>query len=133
MSVPLAYVTLGTNDPATAKPFYAALIAALGGSITADYPDQAFCCALPDGARLWITRPHNGGPAACGNGVTIGIATDSEARVRAAHLAGLAAGGHDEGAPGPRPIYGPEFFGGYLRDLDGNKLALVHFRTDPSG
>lgn len=61
--------------------------------------------------------------------MTIGITTDSEAKVNAAHVAGLAAGGTNEGDPGPRPDYGPEFYGAYLRDLDGNKLALVHYRA----
>ncbi|MFN3498441.1 MAG: VOC family protein, partial [Pannonibacter indicus] len=56
------------------------------------------------------------------------LAPDAEA-VRAAHAAGLAAGGRDEGPPGPRPHYAPGYFGAYLRDPDGNKIHLV-FRGD---
>lgn len=37
-------------------------------------------------------------------------------------------GGADEGAPGPRPHYGPGYFGAYLRDPDGNKTHLVYQR-----
>ncbi|MEO0959946.1 MAG: VOC family protein, partial [Pseudomonadota bacterium] len=29
--------------------------------------------------------------------------------------------------PGPRPRYGPDFYGAYIRDPDGNKLSLVFF------
>ena len=125
----LNYVTLGTNNPARAKLFYAALMGALGGIMTADHEGYTFCYDLPDGGRIWITRPQDKGVATFGNGVTIGITTASESKVKAAHAAALTAGGLNEGDPGPRPMFGPEFYGGYVRDLDGNKLALVHYRS----
>jgi catechol 2,3-dioxygenase-like lactoylglutathione lyase family enzyme len=125
----LAYVTIGTNDPEAAKPFYAAVMAELGATMTADYAGFTFCYDLPDGGRIWVTRPQNKEAATAGNGVTIGITTDGEARVNAAHTAAIKSGGVNEGDPGPRPDYGPEFYGAYVRDLDGNKLALVHYRV----
>jgi catechol 2,3-dioxygenase-like lactoylglutathione lyase family enzyme len=124
----LYYVTLGTNDLAQARKFYEAIMAVIGASLEADYP-AAFSHLLPDGGSIWVTQPLNGAPASNGNGTTIGISLDSEARVNAAHKAALAAGGSDEGAPGPRPQYGPAFYGAYVRDLDGNKLAFVHYRN----
>jgi catechol 2,3-dioxygenase-like lactoylglutathione lyase family enzyme len=124
----LSYVTVGTNDPAKARLFYAKLMAAIGATQIADYPD-AFGYELPGGGKFWIMRPHNRQTATAGNGVTIGLAMDSESKIIAAHAAALQAGGVSEGDPGPRPLYGPDFFGGYVRDLDGNKLALVHHRT----
>jgi catechol 2,3-dioxygenase-like lactoylglutathione lyase family enzyme len=45
--------------------------------------------------------------------------------VRAAHAAGLAAGGSDEGPPGQRPQYGPRYFAAYLRDPDGLRVEVV--------
>jgi hypothetical protein len=44
--------------------------------------------------------------------------------VKAAHAAGLANGGTDEGAPGPRPEDSKDFFGAYLRDPVGNKICI---------
>ena len=41
------------------------------------------------------------------------------------HRAALACGGTDEGAPGLRPQYNPDFYAAYVRDPDGNKLAAV--------
>jgi hypothetical protein len=35
---------------------------------------------------------------------------------------GLKAGGTDDGPPGPRPDYGPAYYGAFVRDLDGNKI-----------
>jgi hypothetical protein len=120
----LNYITVGTNDPTKARLFYAALMAELNGTLIGDYPD-AFGYQLPGGGKVWIMRPFSKTAATVGNGVTIGLAVGSAAQVNAAHSAALRAGGVNEGEPGPRPLYGPDFYGAYVRDLDGNKLALV--------
>ena len=44
--------------------------------------------------------------------------------VKAAHAAGLANGGIDEGGPGPRPEDSKDFYGAYLRDEAGNKICI---------
>ena len=65
-------------------------------------------------------------------GVTVGL---DPARYGAHSLriggatAALAAGGTDDGAPGFRADYGPRFFVSYLRDPQGNKIAL--FSSNP--
>ncbi len=46
------------------------------------------------------------------------------------HAAALRAGGSDEGQPGFRAMYGPRFYVGYLRDPQGNKIAL--FSSNPN-
>jgi predicted lactoylglutathione lyase len=66
-----------------------------------------------------ITRPFDGKPATVGNGVMVAIAVDSTDKVDAMHAKALELGGQDEGAPGPR---GEQFYAGYFRDVDGNKL-----------
>ena len=53
----------------------------------------------------------------------------SQKQVRDLHAAALDAGGLDEGQPGFRDSYGPRFYVGYLRDPQGNKIAL--FSNDP--
>jgi catechol 2,3-dioxygenase-like lactoylglutathione lyase family enzyme len=45
--------------------------------------------------------------------------------VDAAHAAALAAGGRCDGAPGPRPHYGPRYYAAYLRDPDGLRVEVV--------
>lgn len=47
------------------------------------------------------------------------------AEVRAFHAAALAAGGTDNGAPGVREIYHPDYYGGFVRDLDGHNVEAV--------
>jgi hypothetical protein len=47
--------------------------------------------------------------------------------VNAFHAAALKAGGSNNGEPGPRPDYGPEYYGAFIFDLDGNKVeATLH-------
>lgn len=54
------------------------------------------------------------------------LAADNRDQVDAFHAAAMTHGGSDEGAPGPRPEYGPDWYAAYLRDPTGNKIAIVH-------
>jgi catechol 2,3-dioxygenase-like lactoylglutathione lyase family enzyme len=119
------YVMIGTNDLPRAKAFYGAVFPLIGGTLEADYPGFACCFRFRNGTRAWIAPPHDKHAAAPGNGNMPGYGCTSSAEVDAAHAAALAAGGSDEGAPGPRPQYGPDFYGAYVRDLDGNKLSFI--------
>ncbi len=124
----LSYVMIGSNDLARSRAFYDPVMAEVGGVIEADYPGFAFCYRLPGGGRAWIAPPYNKEAAQPGNGNMVGFGAASEAVVHKAHAAALAHGGGNEGDPGPRPHYGPEFYGAYARDPDGNKLSFVFLR-----
>lgn len=122
------YVTLGANDPAVSNMFYDAVLATIGWSSHRNFPGWR---AYSDGGRgegliLWVCRPFDGGPAGAGNGAMLGFAAPSRAAVDAFHAAAMAHGGGNEGAPGERPHYGPDWYAAYLRDPAGNKLAVVH-------
>lgn len=129
----LNYVMLGSNDVPKARAFYDAVFPTLGGVLIAEYMPHAFCFELRGGGRIWVATPHDENEATIGNGTMIGLRCDSTAEVRAAHEMGLSLGAVNEGDPGPRPQYGPDFFGAYLRDLDGNKLSFVHFSDGSDG
>ena len=75
--------------------------------------------------QLWIVQPFNGLDASAGNGTMLGLAASTRAQVDAVHAAALAGGGRDEGRPGLRESYGPNYYAAYFRDLDGNKLSVV--------
>jgi catechol 2,3-dioxygenase-like lactoylglutathione lyase family enzyme len=55
----------------------------------------------------------------------VAFRASGKAAVDAAHAAGLKGGGRDEGAPGPRPQYGPRYYAAYLRDPDGLRVEVV--------
>lgn len=123
----LNYVMIGSNDVAKARPFYDAVLLLIGGSICADYMPSVFCYELRGGGKIWVGSPYDKAAATPGNGNMVGLLCGSEEEVRAAHKAALDSGGSNEGDPGPRPQYGPDFFGAYVRDLDGNKMSFVYF------
>ena len=49
----------------------------------------------------------------------------SPQQVQAFHAAALAADGTDDGAPGPHPHYGPQYWGCFVRDLNGHKIEAM--------
>ena len=70
-------------------------------------------------------RPIDKNSASVGNGITIGLDAADRASVDAAYAAAMKSGGKDEGAPGLRAHYHPNYYGAYVRDPDGNKLCVV--------
>lgn len=123
----LNYVMLGSNDVSKSRGFFDAVFPAIGGELIAEYMPHAFCYQLRGGGRIWVSTPYDGEAAVCGNGNMVGLECTSKAEVEMAHRIGLSKGGTNEGDPGPRPQYGPDFYGAYIRDLDGNKMSFVFF------
>lgn len=123
-----SHVAIGSNDLARAKPFYDALLDPLDLVRRMDFPNAVGYGTASGRPQLWVLSPLDKAPATVGNGITVGLEAASRAAVDAAHKAGLAAGGRDEGAPGLRPHYHPNYYGAYLRDPDGNKICIVCHR-----
>lgn len=127
----LGYVMLGSNDIARARAYYDAVLPLIGGKIAFDFMPHGFCYEMRGGGRIWVAPPHNKEAATPGNGNMIGLVCDNNAEVQVAHAAAMASGASNEGDPGPRPQYGPDFYGAYVRDPDGNKMSFVHFAVGP--
>ena len=127
-------VTFGTNDLLRAIRFYDAIFTVLDQPRLPDWPDgwAGWGQDYDNGVGLWLCPTFDGKPATAGNGTMLTLKAASAAQVRAFHQAGLAHGGQDEGPPGTREIYDPDFYVAYLRDPDGNKLACVFPRYDPT-
>jgi catechol 2,3-dioxygenase-like lactoylglutathione lyase family enzyme len=117
----IGYVTLGTNDLPRAAAFYDALLAEIGAKRLMDYGRGYSYGESMDKPSLGIVIPYDARPATVGNGVMVALAVDSPATVDRVHRKALELGGTDEGAAGPR---GENFYAGYFRDLDGNKLSV---------
>jgi catechol 2,3-dioxygenase-like lactoylglutathione lyase family enzyme len=127
MAVSISYVTLGAKDFDAGLNFYDRVLAAVGWSRFVLH--GAFAGYGPGGdgggQTVWICSPFDGGEASFGNGAMLAFGADIRREVDAFHAAAIAAGATDEGAPGPRPQYGPDWYAAYLRDPTGNKLAIV--------
>lgn len=79
----------------------------------------------PGRPQFWIAA---GTPLA--PGPHIAFMSDSRERVRSFHAAALAAGGRDNGAPGLREIYHPDYYGAFVLDPDGHNVEAVCHRPE---
>lgn len=119
----LSHVSLGSNDYPRAKAFYDAVLATLQIRCVMDFPGGAgYGRAFPE---FWVQAPHDGGRASVGNGVHVAFLANSVEEVHAFHAKALALGATDDGAPGPRPDYGPDYYAAFVRDLDGHKIEAM--------
>ena len=115
----IGYVTLGTNELGRAAKFYDELFGSIGASRMMESDTFIAWSTQPSAPAVSLIRPFDGNPATVGNGVMVAIAMDSRAKVDAFHAKALELGAADEGGPGIR--FG-DFYAGYFRDPDGNKL-----------
>jgi catechol 2,3-dioxygenase-like lactoylglutathione lyase family enzyme len=124
-----SHITLGTNDWEQARPFWLAVMEVLGHPVLFER-EGGIAFGAPTGPKTFIGSPYDGDAARSGNGVHVAYLVATRAQVDAFHAAALAHGGSDEGAPGLRPHYHPNYYGAYVRDPDGNKLQAVCHSAD---
>ncbi len=120
----IGYVMVGTNKFDKAAKFYDDLLKQLGAKRMMEADNFIAWGTGIDSPAISICKPYDGKTATVGNGVMVAINVDSRQKVDALHAKALALGGKDEGAPGQRS---DEFYAGYFRDLDGNKLNAFYF------
>jgi catechol 2,3-dioxygenase-like lactoylglutathione lyase family enzyme len=122
----LHHVSVGVRDVERAGRFYDAALGALGYKRTAEYLPYAIAYGVTAPA-FWIQLPHNQQAPNPGNGAHIGFSARDKDAVHTFYEAALAHGGRDGGEPGPREMYGPDYYGAFVFDLDGNKVeATLH-------
>lgn len=120
----LSHVSLGTNDFARATSFYDAVLATVGCQRIMEH--EGFAVAYgKQFPEFWVQRPHDGGRAEKANGVHVAFLATSRKAVDDFHAAALKAGGASDGAPGPRPVYGKEYYGCFVRDPEGHKIEAM--------
>jgi predicted lactoylglutathione lyase len=120
------HVTIRVSDRATSERFYDTVLPAVGlgehrrGELYTEWGD--FSIAHADDVKPVTRRLH------------IAFAAPSREQVDEFWRAGTEAGYRDDGAPGPRPQYGEDYYGGFLLDPDGNNVEAVHIGgVGPSG
>jgi catechol 2,3-dioxygenase-like lactoylglutathione lyase family enzyme len=119
------HVTIRALDREASERFYATVLPALGiaqthaGEHFAEW--DAFSLAQADDDRPVTRRLH------------VAFVAASRSEADAFWRAGTAAGYRDDGAPGPRPEYGPDYYGAFLLDPDGNSAEAVTHDTPRSG
>jgi catechol 2,3-dioxygenase-like lactoylglutathione lyase family enzyme len=118
------HVGINVSDYATSKAFYEQALAPLGYSLLMEPMDGIGGFGKDGKPDFWIGEPRE--PTS--QNVHVCLAADDRATVDAFHEAALAAGGTDNGAPGVREIYHPNYYGAYVFDPDGNNIEAACHR-----
>ena len=113
------HVSVDVSELETSARFYDAVLGSLGWRRHIDNPDVV----------AWgIVRPvffASAGRPPGGVGGHVCFDASGIPAVKAAWEGGVGAGGIDDGAPGPRPEYGGNYYSAYLRDPDGNRVEIA--------
>ncbi len=119
---------LSITDPVASRRFYEAALAPLGYTVIMEVPVEytggvmVLGMGVAPKADFWL---HQGTPQT--PRVHIAFRAESHAMVEAFYKAALAAGGADNGPPGPRPHYHQHYYGAFVRDPDGHNIeACCH-------
>jgi catechol 2,3-dioxygenase-like lactoylglutathione lyase family enzyme len=117
----LDHVGFAVTDYARSKRFYEQALAPLGMTLLMEPMGRAAGFGADGKPWFWIEsdgRPVQGR-------LHIALRAGDRATVDAFHAAALAAGATDNGAPGVRAIYHPDYYGAYVLDPDGNNIEAV--------
>ena len=121
------HIGFPVSDYAKSKAFYTKALAPLGYSLVmevgADVTEShAPAAGFGAGGKpdFWI-----GGEGGLEKPLHVAILAKDRASVDAFHQAALAAGGKDNGAPGLRPHYHPNYYGAFVLDPDGHNIEAV--------
>ena len=117
----IGYVTIGTTDMEKAKAFWSKLLEPMGAKVLMEMDRIAFIGTSMDKPIVAVCIPYDKQAPHHGNGNMLAFPMATREEVDAQHAKGLELGATDEGAPGERM---PTFYGGYIRDPDGNKAVF---------
>ena len=106
------------------KTFYNLALAPLGFKLVMDLPDYKSAGYGETRPMFWLGE---GKPNAGDEAIHICFAAKSRAAVKAFYEAAILAGGRDNGKPGMRPEYHPNYYGAFVIDQDGYNIeACCH-------
>jgi catechol 2,3-dioxygenase-like lactoylglutathione lyase family enzyme len=124
----LDHVGIEVSDYERSKAFYEEALAPLGVKPLMEFQSAStgFGSDTEHGPKPYFWIHSRGRPVV--SGAHIAFAADDRDVVDAFHAAAVAAGGSDNGAPAPRPIYHPGYYGAFVLDPDGNNVEAVCHR-----
>jgi catechol 2,3-dioxygenase-like lactoylglutathione lyase family enzyme len=133
MTIEIDHIGISVSDYARAKAFYLAALKPLRCELVMELPVE-YTGGVPSGGFgadgkpfLWISE---GGKS---THLHIAFRAESREQVDAFHAAALAAGGKDNGGPGPREMYHPNYYGAFVLDPDGHNIEAVIHTPPPAG
>ena len=119
--MPLNHIGIPVSDMKRSRAFYEAALAPLGMAVRTDFGEAVGFGAEGDSGLFWISANDK-----VGEGIHVAFDAASHEQVQAFHKGALSAGGKDNGAPGPRPNYGPNYYAAFVYDPDGANIEAVY-------
>ena len=113
------HISLKVKSPAASRTFYERALGSLGYKVI-DSSETGAGFGAEDGSALWISGGGGSTPA-----VHFAVTAPKRAAVDAFYKAALDAGGRDNGKPGVRENYGPDYYAAFVLDPDGNNVEAV--------
>ncbi|ACS86490.1 VOC family protein [Musicola paradisiaca] len=128
----LDHLSIPVTDITRSRQFYEAALRPLGYRLIKDMSfavsfavTEGYGQASDPGGELWFYQAEAGACPA----VHFAFSTASRERVDAFFAAAIAAGGRDNGAPGLRPNYHPNYYAAFVYDPDGYNIEAVYHRA----
>jgi len=122
---------VSVSDFARSKAFYTKALSAIGYALLMEFTasetghTDVAGFGEPPKADFWVSRGVPNNPP-----MHVAFRVSSRAQVDAFYKAAMAAGGRDNGAPGPRPHYHEHYYGAFVLDPDGHNVeAVCHLPT----
>ncbi len=122
----LDHISIGIRDFEGGLAFYDAVLKTLGyaRNMTFDRAAGYGGPGDPAGPQFWIGAPSEG-ETAPSRGFHVAFRAETRVMVDAFHEAALAAGARDNGKPGLRPEYHPNYYAAFVIDPEGHNLEAV--------
>lgn len=117
---------LQVSDPGRSRIFYEQALAPLGYTVLMEIPKEftggkvVLGYGVAPKADFWVAEGTPNQPH-----IHVAFRADNHAQVDEFYRAALAAGGRDNGAPGPRPHYHEKYYGAFVLDPDGHNIEVV--------
>ena len=115
------HVVFGVSDYAASKAFFVKALEPLGVFVVSESSLGIELCRPNETSSLCIRRDPEAKPAH----LHLAFTAESRQQVQAFYRAALAAGGKDNGAPGPRPQYHPNYYAAFVIGPDGHNIEAV--------
>lgn len=115
------HVVFGVSDYAASKAFFLKALEPLGVTVLSEGPLGVELCRPNETSSLCIRREPEKSPAH----LHLAFTAESRQQVEDFYHAALKAGGTDNGAPGLRPHYHPNYYGAFVFDPDGHNIEVV--------
>ena len=122
----IAHISIGVRDIERSKRFYDAVLEPLGYKCLRSARSLVGYGYGRDHIAFWVVQAERPVPADEKSGLHFCFAAPEAAAVNTFHAAALRAGGRNNGAPGLRPIYGPDYYATFIIDPDGYRIEAYH-------